>query len=631
MRDAKREYYKSLNLNVISDTKKFWRSVRPIFSEKALPKKLTSLIENGEIIDNKLDIAETMNNNFVNITNSLDINSIPVSNANSSEGDEIDILVNRFRNHPSIVKIKSLSNDQRNLYFEAVDIDHMKKYISKLKENVSSPEGDIPVKIIKKFSEEFIDEFTNIQQKVIEKSVFPDSLKYADVIPLHKKGSKYCKENFRSVSKLSAFSKVYERIIFDQLYEFMGPKLSPLLSGFRKGYSTQHALLHMLHNWHRELDKGHFVASVLMDLSKAFDCMNHDLLLAKLHAYGLSNPALKLIQSYLSGRKQRVQIDHTFSPWLDMTIGVPQGSILGPLLFNIFLNDLLLDFHDADVGICNYADDNTLYSSGKSVIEVKQKLEKSLKFISDWFRNNGFQLNADKCQFIVFGNRRDEFDNLCFNGEILDACEDVKLLGVTFDSGLTFKKHISKLCRSANGKVSAIQRVACFMSADKLRLIANSFVKSETSYCPLIWSFSSRGLMNKIERINERVHRIVSDSEAEIEPRAMHRLFCERLLHEVFKTKMDLNPSYMQTVFKFKENQRFDLRSGDTLMRNRLKTTKHGLQSVSHIGAKLWDSLPPTVKSAETLHDFSRLLRTLPVLKCDCRLCANFVQNVGFL
>ena len=304
----------------------------------------------------------------------------------------------------------------------------------------------------------------------------------------------------------------------------MGPKLSPLLSGFRKGYSTQHALLHMLHSWQRELDKGQFVAAVLMDLSKAFDCMNHDLLLAKLHAYGLSKPALKLIQSYLSDRKQRVGIDHVFSPWLDMTIGVPQGSILGPLLFNIFINDLLLDFHDTNIGICNYADDNTVYASGKSVVEVKQKLEKSLAFMSDWFRNNGFQLNADKCQFIVFGNKRDEFDNLCFNGEMLDVCQDVKLLGVTFDSHLTFKKHIGKLCRSANAKLSALRRVVYFMSAEKLRLIANSFIKSEFNYCPLIWSFStSRGYMHKIERVNERVHHLVN-SEADKEQKSVHRL-----------------------------------------------------------------------------------------------------------
>ena len=630
IRDAKRNYYNSLNMNVITDTKKFWRTVKPIFSEKAVPQKLTSIIEGGKVIDEKADIAAKMNTYFVNITDSLDINSIPVSESDLTTTDKIDVIVDKFRNHPSIVKIKSLSRDIETLSFVPADADKIGQYIGKLKENVSLPEGDIPVKIIKKFANEFIDEFTDIQKKVIQESTFPDSLKFADVAPLHKKGSKFLKENYRSVSKLSAFSKVYERVIFDQLYDFVGPKLSPLLSGFRKGYSTQHALLHMLHSWHRDLDKGQFVAAVLMDLSKAFDCMNHDLLLAKLHAYGLSKPALQLIESYLSGRKQRVGIEHIFSPWLDMKIGVPQGSILGPLLFNIFINDLLLDFHDTNVGVCNYADDNTIYASGKSVLEVKQKLEKSLAFMSDWFKKNGFQLNADKCQFIVFGSRRDEFDNLCFNGEILDACQDVKLLGVTFDSSLTFEKHISKLCRSANAKVSALQRVACFMSAEKLRLIANAFVNSETSYCPLVWSFCSRGSMNKIERLNKRVRHLVGFS-ADSESKSVHRLFCERLLTEVFKTRLHLNPAYMQSVFTFKENQRFDLRSGDTLMRNRIQTTKFGLQSVSHIGAQLWDSLPSQVKSANSSKEFSGLLKALPVLKCKCRLCADYIQNLGFL
>jgi len=588
-------------------------------------------MNNGNVIEDKLVIAKTMNKYFVNITKSLDINAIPVSSTNLPANDEIDVLVNKFQNHPSILKIKSHNLNEERLSFAAIDSDEMSKYIKNLKENVSYPEGDIPVKIIKNFSDEFIDYFTDIQNKAIKESTFPDSLKYADVIPLHKKGSKYIKENYRSVSKLKALSMVYERIIFDQLYEFMGPKLSPLLSGFRKGYSTQHALLHMLHNWHTELDKGNFVASVLMDLSKAFDCINHELLLAKLHAYGLSKPALKLIQSYLSRRKQRVGIEQTFSPWLDMTIGVPQGSILGPLLFNIFINDLLLHFRETNVGICNYADDNTVYASGKSVSEVKQKLESSLAFMSDWFKENNFQLNADECQFIVFGNKRDEFETLCLNGEILDACEDVKLLGVTFDSGLTFQKHVSNVCRTGNAKVSALQRVACFMSADKLRLIANSFVNSETSYCPLVWSFSSRSSLNKIERVNKRVHKLVTDVEAKEDPKMMHRHFCECLLKEVYKTKFNLNPPYMQKVFNFKDNQRFNLRSGDTLVRNRIRTTKYGLQSISHISAQLWDSLPATVKSAQSLEEFSHVLKALPAFKCECRLCANYVQNVGFV
>ena len=167
---------------------------------------------------------------------------------------------------------------------------------------------------------------------------------------------------------------------------------------FRKGHSTQHPLIEMIEKWRKALDKGHNAAAVLTDLSKAFDCMNHELLIAKLEAYGLSKSALNLVYSYLKGRSQNVNVNGSFSSWRDIDTGVPQGSILGPLLFNIYINDL---FYFLDDEVTNYADDTTPYKTGKLINNILEKLETSIEIATQWFKDNYFRLNEDTCELLV--------------------------------------------------------------------------------------------------------------------------------------------------------------------------------------------------------------------------------------
>ena len=200
----------------------------------------------------------------------------------------------------------------------------------------------------------------------------------ADITPVHKKDSKSEKNNYRPVSILSNISKVYERIMFKQMSEFFESSFfSKYQCGFRKGFSSAHCLLSMLEKWKSATDNKKSFGALLTDFSKALDCLSHELLIAKLNTYGFNMLALRFVHSYLKNRMQRTKINLECSSWEEVLLGVSQGSILGPLLFNIFLCDLFLIMENIE--IASYADDNTPYTTGNSMEEVIQKLENTAK------------------------------------------------------------------------------------------------------------------------------------------------------------------------------------------------------------------------------------------------------------
>ena len=199
--------------------------------------------------------------------------------------------------------------------------------------------------------------------------------------------------------------------------------------------------------------------------------------------------------------KKRIKINNVFSSWKDLILGVPQRSVLGPFLFNIYLNDLF--FFLKDVGICNFADDITTYISDESLENVAKSLEKDSMLAIRWFENNYMKLNTDKCLLIVPGYKHEQvWANI--GRDLIWESNDVKLLGVTIDRDLKFDKHVLKLCSKANQKLSALSRVANLFSFNKRRTLFKAFAESQFKYCPIVWMFHSRHTNNKINRLHER-------------------------------------------------------------------------------------------------------------------------------
>ena len=210
-----------------------------------------------------------------------------------------------------------------------------------------------------------------------------------------------------------------------------------------------------LQKWQKEHDSEGFIGTILMDLSKAYDCLPHDLLIAKLEAYALGNGSLNLLLDYLSFWKQRTKVGSVYSKWSNIRRGIPQGSILGSLLFNIFINDIFMIIEQSD--ICNFADDNNLYSCGKKLTEINENLLSDIKNVLNWFRLNSWNTNHGKFQFMILGDKSHHKHELKTNSIKVEASHDVLLLRITIDKTLPFKQHVQNLCRKAQYKLHALR------------------------------------------------------------------------------------------------------------------------------------------------------------------------------
>ncbi len=283
--------------------------------------------------------------------------------------------------------------------FEHTDENKVIKIINKFDSKKATGVDKISVKLLKPGKEALVTHITKFVNKSIDSCIFPDQLKKAQVTPIFKKKDPLDKSNYRPVSILPIPSKIFAKVLSEQLSSYFDKIFDNFLCAFRKNHGCQTTLLKLLDDWKFALDHNEYVAAILMDLSKAFDCLPHDILLHKLQAYGVSENSVKLLKSYLSNRQQQIKIGSIVSSWEDIHKGVPQGSILGPLLFNIFINDI---FYFIKRGtLYNYADDNTLSFHSPDFDELKQVLQDESKILIDWFKFNCMQANPDKFQAIA--------------------------------------------------------------------------------------------------------------------------------------------------------------------------------------------------------------------------------------
>ena len=636
VKKSKKDYYNQINIRDVTDNKKFWKTIKPMFTDKIKHTQNISLVDNDVIISDNTKVAEKFNNFFVNIIPNLGItinNEIVTDNENIP--DPILKAIKKYEKHPSILRINDVIGTNDIFNFSNATEEEVLLIVKGLNPSKATTANSIPIKIFKQHIDIYAEQVTKVFNNVIDSSEFPDNLKKADITPVHKKGDATLMSNYRPISLLPTLSKLFEKLLYQQIIPYINKYLADGLCGFREGFSAQHCLIIMIEKIKQTLDKNGVAGALLTDLSKAFDCIQHDLLIAKLHAYGFSMESLQLIGNYLTNRKQRTKINSTFSEWVNIIFGVPQGSILGPLLFNIYINDIFLFKEESE--ITNYADDNTLYVCCNTLPEVIKKLEHDSRIFIKWFKDNGLILNEEKCKFIILSNQ--EHNAIIHLGnEIITNSKSEKLLGVTIDHKLTFNEHVSNLCNKANQKLHALARVSNYMTKEKLRSIMKAFITSQFGYCPLVWMFHSRKLNNRINKIQERALRLVhSDKYSNLQQLlnkdrsvSIHERNLQVFATELYKVKHSLSPKIMNSLF-IERHIPYSLRNIRVFETNTVKTNKYGTETIRYRAPIIWNILPEEIKDSTSLNEFKSKVKHWRPDACACRLCKTFIYNLGFI
>ena len=500
----------------------------------------------------------------------------------------------------------------------------MKNQLASLDPKKATGIDGISAKFLKLSSHVLARPLTKILNLSIITGIFPEMLKKAKVNPIFKRGDKSDKANYRPISILPVLSKILKRHICDHLKVYLNTfgLIYERQSGFREYHSCETALTAIVDDWITAIDNNEIVGTIFLDLSKAFDLVNHEILLIKLKYYQVSNNTISWFSSYLSERSQQVSISGKLSSPRHISSGVPQGSVLGPLLFMLYINDLSLEIQKSVLDM--FADDATLTFSGTSVENIIVNLNCDLQEATKWCDNNNMVINTDKTKamFISTSHKHPTIQNSTHDLRVGTASvqnsHTERLLGVTLDSTLSWITQVDKTIKKCNSLLFLLGRIKYFLNIPSRQLFFNAYILPHIDYCCTIWGNCNTDLQNRLLKFQKRAARLILDQDMTTSSQVLFQQlgwlrFDERVEYRkailMYKSLNNLAPAYLTNKFTYTHNiHELNLRSATN---NTLYMPKPNLEiyrrSLSYSGSRIRNSLPESVRSAQNVDAFKLL------------------------
>ena len=524
IKNAKINYEKHRIKANINNARQLWKIINSKIGKKV--KSNNNSInkiakENNEILTEPNDIANYMNNYFCNI------------------GEKISdsIKINKNKN------ISLPTSNKNSIFLRPTNAMEVQTVIKNMK-NKNGGVDTIHAKSIKTISILMSDTLAYIYNQCIEQSVWPDALKISEIVPIYKAGSKMDVANYRPISLISNLAKILERLIYNRLYDFICKHriLSRKQFGFVKNRGTKEVLSMMTNKLYENLDKSKPIAITFLDLAKAFDTVNHTILLKKLYNYGIRGNAYKLLENYLQNRYQKVRIDQHESERSNVKSGVPQGTILGPLLFILYVNDLLTMMPDSTT--FSYADDTAVLAEGTTWKDVECNMNDYLDKIDDWLALNRLSLNVKKTVYITFGNYCDSVPkdiDIRIKNYVLQRVEECKYLGINFDYNLKWDSHTQYIVKKTKYLIFVFYKIAKYMETGTMRIIYFALFHSIMNYGIIAWGGAYNNSTEVLQRVQNRILKIINkNSFIQNHPMNIKQLFAYTSLISNYSTLKEL-------------------------------------------------------------------------------------------